>query len=230
MDPQPQKNVDKVAIAKVHKALTGQRGADLASGVVTSIEEEVAIVETAEGPRRARRAAGCLLEPRAGDRVLVSTIEDGTTFVLSVLERPGDGASTISAPGDLRVVAASGKVEILAAEGVDIVSPSPVTVTSQAVALSAEEGHFSLGTLAMVGERLAAEIGSVKLLSVAVDTVIERVSQKLARSYKRVTELERLTAKMIRYEADKTCAISGENTLVTAKEVVKVDGEHIHIG
>ena len=47
---------------------------------------------------RARRALSCLVEPRAGDRVLVGARPDGA-HVLHIVEREPCGAVCLSAPG-----------------------------------------------------------------------------------------------------------------------------------
>ena len=63
-----------------------------------------------------------------------------------------------------------------------------------------------------------------------IDTVAERVSQKAARVYRMVSEFDQLRAKHFDYRASDSARVSGENTVVTAHQVVKVDGEQVHIG
>ncbi len=212
------------------KAAAPAARAALLSGVVTRVEGGACLIDAGGVPHRARRAAGCLVEPAPGDRVLVATIEDGSAFVLSVLERAGQGPTVLSAPGDLSLRAATGKVDVVARDGVDIVSPGEVSVVSAGVAIQAEEGRLSIGALTVIGQRLVAEIPAVQAALQTVDTVIERLSQKIQRSYRRVEELDRLQAKQVRYQVEKTMHLSAETTLVTATDVVKLDGEHVHIG
>ena len=56
------------------------------TATVTSVEGAECVIESASGSRRARRAAGCLLAPAAGDTVLTATSQRGC-WVLAVLER-----------------------------------------------------------------------------------------------------------------------------------------------
>ena len=63
-----------------------------------------------------------------------------------------------------------------------------------------------------------------------VDTVMERISQKVKRSYRLVEECDYLRSGEVDYRADKNMSLHGDNTMVTAKELVKVDGGQIHLG
>jgi hypothetical protein len=202
----------------------------LLSGVVAAVEDGVCLVEAAGAVLRARCATGCLVEPVPGDRVLAATLEDGAAFVLSVLERDAKAPTVLSAPGDLCLHSAAGKVEVIARDGVGIVSPADVTVVSAGLSVEAAEGTLAIGTLALIGQRLVTEVPAIKVIAETVDTVIERLSQKLKRSYRQVDELERMKAGQVRYQVEKTMFLSAEDALLTATDVVKVDGEHVHIG
>lgn len=62
----------------------------------------------------ARLGASCLLRPAAGDRALIWSGGDGQSWVLAVLQRPGDDpASVLATPGPLTIEAP--KVGITAA-------------------------------------------------------------------------------------------------------------------
>ena len=50
--------------------------------------------------RAARIAFGCLIQPEPGDRVLTS-LADGTVWIVSVLERQSDAPPRLWAEGDL---------------------------------------------------------------------------------------------------------------------------------
>jgi len=57
-----------------------------------------------------------------------------------------------------------------------------------------------------------------------------RFSQRVKNAYRRVEGMDQLRAQHIDHAADKTMSLRGENTLMTAKQLVKVDGEQIHMG
>ena len=76
-------------------------------------------------------------------------------------------------------------------------------------------------------------------LSVRADSLVEhclellfaeRISQRVKRLYRHVEDFEQLRADKVDYVANKTMSLRGQNTLMTAEELVKVDGEQIHLG
>jgi len=62
------------------------------------------------------------------------------------------------------------------------------------------------------------------------DSVVERLSQRVRRSYRKVEELEQVHAQQLDYVATKNVSVRGHNTLLTAEELVKLDGEQVHLG
>ena len=68
------------------------------------------------------------------------------------------------------------------------------------------------------------------LVTETLDSVLDRFSQRVKRSYRTVEETDQLKAERIDYTASSTMSLHGENALVTAEQLVKVDGEQIHLG
>jgi hypothetical protein len=199
-------------------------------GAVTSREGPTFVVRGQEGTYRASRAVSCLVEPEIGDRVLVSAVGDDEAYVLAVLRRDADEAPTIAVDGDLRVRLASGRFEIAAQEGVVLASGKDVSVVSDEVRVNARTGHVVVEQLAMIGARVRAEIDGLKIAAKTIDQVAERVLQRVKRAYRFVEEAEQVRAETLDYAADKSLSLRGENALVTAQELVKVDGSQIHVG
>ena len=194
-----------------------------AAGGVFAIRADGATIE-------AKRAASCLLEPEAGDRVLVAVIGDGTAYVLAVLERAGDTPATLSVDGDCAIRLPSGQLQVTTAGGVGFVSAGPISMTTPMLEVKAVEGRFGLGRLAVAGKELFAEFATAKTTLGALDAVADRVMQKAKRVYRFVEEFDQLRAKRIDYTAEQSMHLHGENTLMTADSLVKFDGEHIHMG
>ena len=63
-----------------------------------------------------------------------------------------------------------------------------------------------------------------------MDSVLGRLSQTTKRVYRRVEDLEHVRAGQIDCASEGNLRLHGENTLLTAKELVKADGKQIHIG
>lgn len=199
-------------------------------GEVVAVAGHTLTVRGAIADVQARRAASCLLAPEVGDRVLVAVEEAGDAFVLAVLVRGSEGATTIGVEGDLAIRAASGKVTIAAQEGVDVVSPSPVRVAAGEVTVSAAIGRLRVEALEVLGRAVKAELGKVKVFASSLDSVLERFTQRSRTSLRTVEELDQVRAKHIDYAAAGNAHLRGENALVSAEDLVKVNAEQIHIG
>jgi hypothetical protein len=208
----------------------GKDGVFQDMGTIVREEGPVYVVRTGSGDFRARRAVSCLVEPEVDDYVLVSGAPDGRAWVLAVLEREAGAGASITADGDLRIKLPAGRFAVAAQEGVDLLSGKDVNVVSGEVKVTAAEGSVTVGTLAYLGSFVRAEVEKVKLAASTFDSVLERFSQKVRRSYRIVEELDQLRAEQIDHAAKQNMSLRGRNTLVTAEELVKLDGEQIHLG
>jgi hypothetical protein len=171
---------------------------ELARVLVVTQGGDAVTVRTAFADVLAKRAASCLLDPAAGDRVLLATEEGGDAYVLAVLEKADKGASTISVDGDLTL-------------------RSTVDITG-------------IEELSVLGGAVKAELGKVKLYASTLDGFFERIRSHAKNSHRTVEELDQVNARHIDYAAQESAHLRGENALVTAHHLVKVNGEQVHVG
>jgi hypothetical protein len=187
-------------------------------------------IRVEDGEIEARRATSCLLEPMPGDRVLVVVTPDRESYVLAVLERQEGTAGVITADGDLDIRLRHGRLGVAAQEGVSVVSGKDVSVVSGGVAVRAVEGNVALQRLSFVSTFLRAELEKAKVLAGSLDTMADRLMQRVKRSYRFVEESDHLRAESIDHVAKGTVSVHGANALITAEALVKVDGDQIHLG
>jgi hypothetical protein len=187
-------------------------------------------VRSAECDYAARRAVSCLVEPRVDDVVLVALEGRGAAWILAVLEREQGAKTTLSTDGDLELSQRHGRVTIAAQEGIELVAAKDVSLIGQALKVTATEGSLALQKLAFVGGLVRAELGKVNLIAQAFDSVLDRFSQKARNVYRIVQETDQVRAERVDYRASSTMSLHGENAIVTAEQLVKVDGEQIHLG
>ncbi|MDI1478102.1 DUF3540 domain-containing protein [Polyangium sp. y55x31] len=199
-------------------------------GEVVEARPDGFCVRTALAEVNAKRAASCLVAPALGDRVLVATEEEGDSFVLAVLERKDSQKTTIAVEGDLELRTPSGKVEIAAQEGVDVTAAAPVNVTGSEVTVKALRARLSAEWIDVVGAAVKAEFGKVKMLASTFDAALDRFSQRVKRSYRTVEEIDQVRAQHIDWAAQGNAHLRGENTLVTATDLVKVNADQVHLG
>jgi hypothetical protein len=181
------------------------------------------------GSSGARRAKSCLVAPEVGDHVLC-VVAPGGVFVLAVLEgREGDPTRLV-ADGDLVVQARDGSVAVHAAKGVEVVSGGAVTATCPEIHVRAPKGSVAIDDLGFIGRRLWAEVTRVAWVSEEVDATLTRLVQRAKRVFRFVEEIDQTRAGTVDVRAENLVAVRGENTLVSARVLAKVDGEQIHLG
>ncbi len=149
---------------------------------------------------RAERAFGCLVTPALDDEVLVA-IGDDDAFVVQVLRRASGAQPTIELDGDLDV-RTGGALRFLGRAGVTLAS---------------------VGTVEVVARRLERVVD-------VLSAVADRVSLRAKQSVREVEGLELTRAGEVEIRAAKEVSVRGENALVTAERLVKMDGEQIHVG
>lgn len=196
------------------------------TAVVTAVADDRFVVRTRTRGLTARRAASCLVLPEPGDKVVLALSEDAA-YVLAVLER-GEAPFRLRIEGDGELDV-RGKLSVKADESVAVASPD-VSLLSGRLDVRAVDAGLALERLSMFGRYLQGEIEKVKLLGDTFDTVFERVSQRMRRSFRTVTELEQVRTENLDMRARRTMNLHGENTVVTAKKLVKLDGDQIHVG
>jgi hypothetical protein len=162
--------------------------------------------------------------------VLIAANETGQAWLLAVLERDSKHKTSLSVDGDLDVQLRSGKFTVAAQEGIGMVSGADVSVVSGRFNLNAVDASVALQSLTYVGRFLRGEIEKVRLAAGTLDSVLDRFSQRVKRSYRTVEEIDQVRTQQLDYKADRNLSLRGGNTLVTAERLVKLDGDQIHLG
>jgi Protein of unknown function (DUF3540) len=184
----------------------------------------------AEGERyEARRAVGCLVEPSAADTVLLLVHDEGS-HVLCVLDRDGAGAKTLAVDGDLAIEARGGSIALAAHRDLDLVAARRAHFAAGEVDITAPSATVSVGRLSVLGDYLRTEIGKVAAFATTVTTEVDRLVQRVRRSVRTVEESEHVRAGTFDLRAKDMVSVRGHTTLVTAEELVKLDGEQVHLG
>ncbi len=204
-----------------------------------AVQLAVARVSLVEGPRHSvtyedgtstivRRAASCLLTVSAGDRVLVAVAAGG--FILAVLERDGETAAEIAVDGNARLHARGGTLELRGDGGIGIATKGKLSLTSELLLVANARTELVSKALDAVAVRARASFDDAGLLAKTYDVVAERIAQRADRVYRFVSEIDRLRAGHFDHRAEHSAQIRGENTVMVARQVAKIDGEQIHVG
>lgn len=215
---------------------------DLVSKLPTAPQQGVArvlephadgwVIELNERRMPAKRAVSCLLEPAPGDRVWAVGQSGEGFFVIAVLERdPRTLASgtKLQFDGDV-TLAASGRMALSAPDGIGFTTAAKLELHADELEVAARSGRVVLERAAMVAGSLLAHLRKSTVVGQAIETLVEHVTQHSKTSYRSISELDHVHASTLDYRADGLASVHGKQTLMTANELVKVDGGNIHLG
>jgi hypothetical protein len=222
--PEHQEGIETMTAAKK----LALRETQMETGTVERILDRTIEVRLCTGTLQARRAKSCLVMPDVGDRVLCA-VEPGGAFVLAVLEGRED-ATTLTTEGDLHVRSQRGRIGLCSPEGVDVASAGQVAVTSAELHVRARKGSVAVEELGFFGRLVQAEVARVALVAQEVDTTLTRLTQRAKRVFRFVEEIDQTRAGTVDLRARNLVGIRGENAVLSARVLAKVDGEQIHLG
>ncbi|AUX48491.1 hypothetical protein SOCE26_100290 [Sorangium cellulosum] len=186
-------------------------------------------VRLRHGVCEAWRAKSCLVAPEAGDKVLCA-IEPARIYVLAVLEGREGAPTKLATDGDLEVQARGGRLSLCASERVDVVGAREVAVSGAEVHVRGRRGSIAIEELGFLGRLVQAEVAKVALVAQEADAVITRLTQRAKRVFRFVEEVDQTRAGTIDLRAQNLLGLRGENAVISARVLAKVDGEQIHLG
>ena len=184
------------------------------------------------GTLEAQAAAGCLLRPRTGDETLISLDPQGRCYILSVLTRDPDqgDATDILLQGRVNLHVKDGDLNLLADKTLGLASGDSIRMASSGLDVKADSGSLKITNLSLAGRLLNAQIKMIKVVGKSVDHVCARFTQRLVNAFRFVREHDEVQAGTARYLVEETLTMHSKNALHMADELVKIDGEEVHLG
>ncbi len=201
----------------------------LETGTVERILSGTVEVRHASGTCQARRAKGCLVPPEIGDTVLCARSAEGA-WVLTVLEGEAGAPTRLVGDGDVHIQSQGGRVTISSPERVDLVSGGAVAVSSAELHVHARKGSVAVDELGFLGKLVRAEVAKIVVVAEEVDSVLTRLTQRAKRVFRFVEEIDQTRAGTVDMRAQNLVGIRGENAVISARVLAKIDGEQIHLG
>jgi hypothetical protein len=192
-------------------------------GTVAAPCEGGFIVTSDHGVIEASVAVSCLVTPQVGDIVLFSLDESGSSYILSILERPEGTRRTteLSFDGDLSIRVEGGRMSLA--------SDEVLSLASRDFELAAEKGRVTIERASFFGRLVENNIERIKVVAEAMDTTIRRAVQRFTSSYRYVEEHEEVQSASTRMIIDGTLTMHTKNTMHIAEGHVKIDAEQIHL-
>ena len=186
------------------------------------------VVSHAGGSSLARRAASCLLAPRPGDRVLLARAGD-RLFVLAVLEREGEDRA-IEVDGNLTLRSSGGEVHIEGADAVRIRSGGALSTASKSLTMAARHASWASEQLQVISEHLTLEATRLREVGSFKEKIFESVKETVARSYRHISDAEHVNAGAMTLSLRETLRCHADTAIHTAKKLVKLNADQIHLG
>jgi len=207
-------------------------GISMATVVACDADGDFCDVTLADGhrPLRCRRPARCLLLPAPGDTVMVAGPHDDALYVIAVVAQADRRQATLAVDGDLRLHSKRGGIAIHSAGALDLQSDTAVATRAPQWSLTAERGQCSVSELDYQGAEVRFSVLVSRFVGHACEVVLDRLHLLTRSSFRITEEVEQVRAGQIDIQASRTLRLHAKNTLVTSKELVKVDAEQIHMG
>ncbi|WP_437643697.1 DUF3540 domain-containing protein [Sorangium sp. So ce362] len=204
-----------------------RRAPSLETGVVRGTASGL-LVELGGGLVVARRAKSCLVAPDAGDRVLC--VADGDqVFVLAVLEGEAGATTRIVAEGDLKVQA-TGRLGLGAGDQIEIAAAREVGLFTGKLQIRAQAAAAAIEELGLVGRSLEAHLQQAVVVAERMEVRADRLVQRAKKAFRFIEALDQVRAGIFDLRAEGLAAVRGENTIVAARTLAKLDGEQVKIG
>jgi len=200
------------------------------TGIIIDVDKDRYQVETCDHTYDAGKAVSCLIKPVIGDKVLLAGNFVHGFYILAILEREEKEKNTLSFNGDVELKLENGRLTIAAQEGMSMASAKDLTFTSSEFNVHCLKGEVNVNSLLFKGSFWLGQVEKLKIIAHTFDSVVDRLFQRIKRSYRRVEELDQLRAGRLDYLVEKVLSMRGKYSMFTAKEDVKIDGERIHMG
>jgi len=98
------------------------------------------------------------------------------------------------------------------------------------VDVSARRAGVAVQAVTFVGHTVETEVKRARHVAAQVDRVAERVVERAGSMFRYVSGLDHLRADAADWVVAKLLNVHAKTAMVTADELVKVDGEQIHMG
>ncbi len=184
------------------------------SAIVLGVSGSSLVIEIEGEPRPAIRAAGCLLDPQEGDTVLAYCGEEALPIVVSVL-LSGEG-------GEKRRMTFSG--------GVDISSDGEIGITARRFTGRFSECSLTGGTLSLAGEILSFTGRSIIHAGETLERVAGWLIDRARGASRHIEGVDRTLSGEILLETESMVSIQSRTTLISGSDLVKIDGDQVHLG
>ena len=192
-------------------------------------EDGCYLLETSDDQEvRAEKAAGCLLEPEVGDRVLLACDDTGECFIMGVLIK-ATGKAHILLPGTAIIASESGDIT-LEGRAVRLHASQEAVFEAPEMSFTGIKGTARFSVFSVIARTLGAHIEKTSAVLGVFDGVIGRLTERIGNSFRRIDHLEEVKAGRLRTIVRERFAVRAKQASIVVEEDVNIDGKKIHLG
>lgn len=179
---------------------------------------------------RVRCAASCLLSPSVGDTVLLCGPSPAQAYLIAVIAQAAPRSARIEVPGDLSLAAPQGRVSVEAAEALTLQGGRQLELEGETLAVQSTHARLSMRDTEFLGVGVRATVASLRVVGRACEVVMDRISHLAQHIFRLAEQVEQVRAGRLDYQAEQTARVHARQTVVTGRDIVKVDADQIHMG
>ena len=203
--------------------------AHLVHARVTGAEGGVFRVDHPEDPA-AQRALSCLIEPQAGDLVLLALDPaHGQAHILAVLDRPGSQDADLTLPGGGAIHTRDGEVRI-GARSLQLDGRENLALTTGRLELAAVSASTTVKHWQGWFDTLEARAVSIECAAKTLSSKVGRLLSRSLESFRSVEGLDETRAGRSRTVVRDDHRLKAGHITAQAEGFVKIDGQKIDLG
>lgn len=198
--------------------------------IVTEGDDKTFEVELSYGVVSAKKAVGCLLQPKKDDLVLVSVDIHGACYVLHVLERNDEDScvNEINFPGDC-VMHCQGSLDLRANQNVSLAAFDSVEISGDVIGVHGHKAEVNINKISVLGQMLHTQVKRITTVAKSIEQSMKRLSQRMENSERFVEDHEEIQTGSTRHLVEDTLTTHAGNTLNVSKELHTMHAEQIHM-
>ena len=202
-------------------------GTSIETARIKYMQNKHCVLQSDQGIHHAEVAASCLLMPATGDLVLICTSPD-STFVLSILQQATENAK-ITISGDLDIDV-KGQATLRSRSDFNIVSEKTLQHSSKNLAQISDHHSVTTEQLNVSTFKAAISAKDAQVHAEQCHCFIDRLYHKADQVMRWVETIETAHIGNLVQSVKHTWNARSRQTIITAKEDVKVDAQRIHMG
>jgi hypothetical protein len=199
-------------------------------GTVHDVSEDKYFIQTCAGVFTASRAFSCVIRPESGDRVIYSRDEYSHCCILSIIERPTGTDASVSFPGNVNIHANNGSVTIAGDQGLQLASAKSLNMVAGDLNVAAGKGTVNVADILAIANQFTGNISKIRIFADTIDSVAERLSQKLRNSFRMIEGVDHTRAGEVLTTVRNLFSLRSRQAAMLAKKDMKIDAERIHMG